>query len=76
MFELNLDGDDLAMLRSILRHVDVVELATADLDAEGKHLLGLEAKVLVLRPDGYIGFRSKAGYQAELIDYARQDALV
>ena len=49
---------------------------TADLDDEGKHLLGREAKMLVLRPDGYVGFRSKAGYQAELMDYARQDALV
>ena len=75
VFGLNLDRDDIETLRGELRDVDVVELATADLDDEGKHLLGQEAKVLVLRPDGYVGFRSKAGYHAELMDYARQDAI-
>ena len=75
VFGLNLDRDDIETLRSELRNADVVELATADLDDEGKHLLGQEAKVLVMRPDGYVGFRSKAGYRAELIDYARQDAI-
>ena len=73
---LNLDSDDIPMLRKALRYTDVVGLATADLDDGGKHLLGEEAKMLVLRPDGYVGFRSTAGHQAELMDYARQDALV
>ena len=37
--------------------------------------LGMTGKMFVLRPDGYLGFRARMGYQAELMNYARQDAL-
>jgi len=75
VFGLNLDEDDIETLRNDLRHADVIHLATADLDAEGRYLLGDDGKMFVLRPDGYVGFRGRMGYQAELMNYARQEAL-
>jgi 2-polyprenyl-6-methoxyphenol hydroxylase-like FAD-dependent oxidoreductase len=76
VFGLRLDKDDIDTLRSSFRHADVVPLTTSDLNDEGKRLLGDEGKMFVLRPDGYVGFRARAGFQAELMNYARQDALV
>jgi hypothetical protein len=32
--------------------------------------------MFVLRPDGYLGFRGRMGFQTELMKYAEQDALV
>jgi 2-polyprenyl-6-methoxyphenol hydroxylase-like FAD-dependent oxidoreductase len=72
---LNLDMDDLETLRNGVRHADVVSLSTAELDYEGRKLFGDDGKMFVLRPDGYLGFRSPIGFQAELMEYARQDAL-
>jgi len=31
--------------------------------------------MFVLRPDGYVGFRGRIGFQVELMNYACQDAL-
>jgi hypothetical protein len=75
VFCLNLDKDDVEMLRKGLRHADVVPLASVDLDEDGRRLLGDEGKMFVLRPDGYVGFRGRAGFQPELMKYAEQDAL-
>ncbi|MGA7243106.1 MAG: FAD-dependent monooxygenase [Terracidiphilus sp.] len=75
VFGLNLDKDDIETLRTNLRCADVVALATSDLEDEGRRLLGDDGKMFVLRPDGYLGFRARMGYQAELMNYARQDAL-
>ena len=76
VFCLNLDKGDVETLRSSLRHADVVPLAVSDLDEEGKRFLGDEGKMVVLRPDGYVGFRARMGFQAELMNYAGRDALV
>jgi 2-polyprenyl-6-methoxyphenol hydroxylase-like FAD-dependent oxidoreductase len=75
VYGLNLDSDDVESLRSKLPGADVIPLATAQLEQEGRRILGDEAKMLVLRPDGYVGFRAPMGCQAELMNYARQDAL-
>lgn len=72
----NLDKDDVKTLRNSVHHADVVPLATAELEHEDMRLLGSEGKLFVLRPDGYLGFRAPIGYNAELMNYARQDALV
>jgi 2-polyprenyl-6-methoxyphenol hydroxylase-like FAD-dependent oxidoreductase len=76
VFCLNPDKDDVESLKSNLRYADVVPLASLDLDENGRRLLGDEGKMFVLRPDGYVGFRARMGFQAELMNYARRDALV
>jgi 2-polyprenyl-6-methoxyphenol hydroxylase-like FAD-dependent oxidoreductase len=76
VFCLNVDKDDTETLRRDLRHADVVALAVADLEEDGRRLLGDEGKMFVLRPDGYVGFRGRMGFQPELMNYGKQDALV
>jgi 2-polyprenyl-6-methoxyphenol hydroxylase-like FAD-dependent oxidoreductase len=75
VFGLNLDQDDIQTMRTDLPNADVVPLATTDLQYEGRRLFGDDGKIFVLRPDGYLGFRSPMGFRVELLKYARQDAL-
>jgi 3-(3-hydroxy-phenyl)propionate hydroxylase len=75
VFGLNLDQADIDSLKRSLRHADVVSLSTKDLDDAGRRLMGDEPKILVMRPDGYLGFRSRVGYHDELTKYALQDGL-
>lgn len=75
IFGLNLDQDDVQTMRTDLPNADVVPLATTDLQYEGRRLFGDDGKIFVLRPDGYLGFRSPMGFRVELLKYARQDAL-
>jgi 2-polyprenyl-6-methoxyphenol hydroxylase-like FAD-dependent oxidoreductase len=74
VFGLNLDKDDIETMRSELRDAQVVSLASSDFNGEGRKLLGDDGKMFVLRPDGYVGFRSRMGFQAELMNYARRNA--
>lgn len=53
----------------------VLRLRASDLEDEGRHLLGVEKKLLILRPDGYIGFRGPVAKRAEWRAYAQQDGL-
>lgn len=76
VFGLNLDKDDIETLRDGLHHADVVPLATSDLEYEGRKLFGDDGKMFVLRPDGYLGFRSPMGFQVELMHYAAHNAMV
>jgi hypothetical protein len=76
IFALNLDSDDIGTMRAGVPGADVVALATANLDHEGRKLLGDDGKIFVLRPDGYLGFRSPMGFQVELMHYAAHNALV
>ena len=75
VFGLNLDQDDMQSMRADLPNADVVALATTDLGYEGRRLLGDDGKIFVLRPDGYVGFRSPMGFRVELLKYARQEGL-
>lgn len=75
VFGLNLDQDDIQTMRTDLPNVDVVVLATTDLEYEGRRLFGDDGKIFVLRPDGYLGFRSPMGFRVELLKYARQEGL-
>jgi len=74
-FALNLDQDDVQSMRADLPDVDVVAVATADLEYEGRRLFGDDGKMFVLRPDGYVGFRSPMGFRVELLEYARREGL-
>ncbi len=74
VFGLNLDKDDIETMKQDLHDAEVVALATSDLYDEGRRLLGDDGKIFVLRPDGYVGFRSRMGFQAELMNYARVNA--
>jgi hypothetical protein len=75
VFGLNLDQDDIQTMRADLPNADVVPLVTTDLKYEGRKLFGDDGKIFVLRPDGYVGFRSPMGFRVELLKYARQEAL-
>jgi hypothetical protein len=57
-----------------LPNAEVVGVATSDFYDEGRRLLGDDGKVFVLRPDGYVGFRARMGFQVELKNYARANA--
>lgn len=72
---LNLDQDDIQTMRADLPNADIIPLTTADLDHEGRRLFGDDGKIFVLRPDGYLGFRSPMGFRVELMKYASQEAL-
>jgi 2-polyprenyl-6-methoxyphenol hydroxylase-like FAD-dependent oxidoreductase len=75
VFALNLDQDDIQSMRGELPNVDVVALATTNLGYEGRKLFGDDGKIFVMRPDGYLGFRSPMGFRVELMKYARQETL-
>jgi hypothetical protein len=76
VFGLNLDQDDIQTMRADLPNADVVPLVTSDLEYDGRKLFGDDGKIFVLRPDGYLGFRSPMGFRVELLKYARQEALI
>ena len=75
VFGLELDQDDLQSMRADLPHADVVSLAAKELNGEGRRLFGDDGKIFVMRPDGYLGFRSPMGFKVELMNYARQEGL-
>jgi hypothetical protein len=52
-----------------------MSLASSDLGHDGRRLFGEDGKIFVLRPDGYLGFRSPMGFRVELLKYAKQEAL-
>jgi 2-polyprenyl-6-methoxyphenol hydroxylase-like FAD-dependent oxidoreductase len=62
-----------------LKHVKVIRLNDAELDEDGRRQLGPSPKLLLVRPDGYIGFRAPlgkiTGTDQELRSYAERLAL-
>jgi hypothetical protein len=74
VFGLNLDPDDIETMKRDLPNAEVVGVATSDFYDEGRRLLGDDGKVFVLRPDGYVGFRARMGFQVELKNYALANA--
>ncbi len=66
---------EIAQLRADLPEADVVPLYTPQLDDEGIGLLGTRKKVVIVRPDGYVGFRGGMKYRNEWLKYAAQDGL-
>jgi 2-polyprenyl-6-methoxyphenol hydroxylase-like FAD-dependent oxidoreductase len=74
VFGLNLDTDDIETMKRELHDAEVVPVATSDFYDEGRRFLGDDGKIFVLRPDGYLGFRARMGFQVELMNYARLNA--
>jgi hypothetical protein len=62
-------------VREVVPETETVSLKLSELDEKGRRLLGKEPKVLVVRPDGYIGYRGLVRYTSFLAEYAAQDAL-
>lgn len=75
---LLLDGSeaDIHELRTALPFVIVSSIPLSSLDEEGVRLLGKEKKLLILRPDGYLGFRGPFEKREEWMRYGRQDGLI
>ena len=72
---LNGSRAEAAEIRVAAPLADLTELRTPDLDGEGIRLLGIEKKVLIVRPDGYIGFRAPIENVTERRAYAQRVAL-
>jgi len=72
---INGSNVEIAQIRSDLPEAEVVPLYTPQLDDEGIRLLGTRKKVVIVRPDGYVGFRGTMKYRNEWRNYALQDGL-
>ena len=72
---VNAKKTEKAELEKRLTNVKTLAISSSDLDEEGRRLLGSEDKLFVVRPDGYIGFRSLVSDTADLDSYARQDGI-
>ena len=74
---LVVNGSDveIAHIRGELREAEVVPLYMPQLDDEGIRLLGIRKKIIIVRPDGYVGFRGALSDNKEWRAYARQDGL-
>jgi hypothetical protein len=74
---LVLGGTDteIGEVRAGLPHARVSGIRGSDLDKEGRRLLGKDKKLLILRPDGYVGFRGSLKKRDEWEAYGRQDGL-
>ena len=69
---VNATDEEASQAAAELPSVEVVALRSSDLDDEGQALLGHESKILLLRPDGHIGFRGAVTQRDEWLLYARQ----
>jgi hypothetical protein len=73
-----LDGSDadISEIQARLPSAEVLPLSAVALDAEGRRILGTGKKLIVVRPDGYVGFRGPISDVPAQMDYARQEHLV
>jgi 2-polyprenyl-6-methoxyphenol hydroxylase-like FAD-dependent oxidoreductase len=62
-------------ISSLLNFTQVMSLQESELDDEGRRALGIKKKLLIVRPDGYVGFRGRLDQVAELSSFAKQDGL-
>ncbi len=72
---MNTTPTEKAQLEKQLAHAKVVTIVSSQLDDEGRRLLGVERKVFVVRPDGYIGYRGSRSGSAEFASYVKQDGI-
>jgi 2-polyprenyl-6-methoxyphenol hydroxylase-like FAD-dependent oxidoreductase len=75
---LVINGSDaeVDLVRLNIPEAEVIPLHLPQLDDEGINLLGITKKIVIVRPDGYVGFRGPIARKQEWLDYARQDALL
>ena len=71
-----LDGSDAEIeeVRAGLSEARVVGLRSEGLDEEGKRVMGAKKKLVIVRPDGYVGYRGGLGDGWET--YAAQDGVL
>ncbi len=62
-------------LQSGLRHARVGSVHMPEMDNEGRRLLGAEKKLVIVRPDGYVGYRGPLMPHHDWASYVQQDAL-
>ena len=68
-------GDsEMQTVRNCLKHARLLALQPAELDRAGRVLLGSAEKLLIIRPDGYVGYRGPLR-GSTLERYALQNAL-
>lgn len=72
---LNARTEEQAAVSKSLPNLRIESITTARLDEGGRKLLGTEGKILVLRADGYVGFRDGFDHLRELDAYAQQNGL-
>jgi hypothetical protein len=72
---VNATEGQVAELKTALTEVDLLPIAAANVGEEGRRLLGDKPSLLLVRPDGYIGFRGPLDKSDQWRAYARQDAL-
>ena len=73
---MNATSTEKARLEMQLAHTKVVAIVASQLDDEGRRLFGVERKVFIVRPDGYIGYRGSGIGSAELASYLKQDRIL
>jgi hypothetical protein len=73
---VNASESDMAEVRGRLPRVKLVGVSTRDLDEAGSRALGADPKLLLVRPDGYIGFRGAVVPNGAWLEYAEQDGIV
>jgi hypothetical protein len=66
---------EVAEVTGELAHAKVVARREEDFEAEGRKLLGGGKMLLIVRPDGYVGFRGLLEAREAWRAYARQDGL-
>jgi 2-polyprenyl-6-methoxyphenol hydroxylase-like FAD-dependent oxidoreductase len=71
----NADAAEVEQIKSRVPLADLHALQSDDLDEEGRLMLGENKKLLILRPDGYIGFRGSIDKPGNYTDYATRDRL-
>jgi hypothetical protein len=69
-----LDGSDaeISGVEARLPSAEILPLSVTALDAKGRRALGAERKLLIVRPDGYVGFRGPIADVPAQMDYIRQ----
>jgi hypothetical protein len=65
----------LAELKNSLPHSEILPIHSQELDSEGRRSFGERSSLLLIRPDGYIGFRGSADESERWRSYARLAAM-
>ena len=72
---LNANQSEIEDITTTFPRVNVIPLQSSSLNVAGTNLLGKDRKLLIVRPDGYVGFRAPIDDRPERMAYARQDQL-
>jgi hypothetical protein len=68
-------AEEIAEIKAGLWHTTVAAIYLRNLDRDGLRALGTGKKLLIVRPDGYIGFRGIVEPHIAWTEYAEQEGL-